>query len=116
MFFPLPPLLMRWCINAVETWAIAFSPDGRLIASSSKSGNINLWSVETGEKAQTLEPSGKFTMCVAFVRYARAYVSVLLLHRPLILFFCVLRAFALSAEPERQVRGVRCGGRSGDRF
>ena len=56
----------------METWAIAFSPDGRLIASSSKSGNINLWSVETGEKAQTLEPSGKFTMCVAFVRYAHA--------------------------------------------
>jgi WD repeat-containing protein 61 len=78
-----------------------------LIASSSKSGNINLWSVETGEKAQTLEPSGKFTMCVAFVRYDRAYVSVLLLHRPLIPFFvCYARSHSLQSPNGKY---VACG-------
>jgi WD40 repeat protein len=126
LFAPLPcvptnavcVLHRRGCllgVRAVETWAIAFSPDGRLIASSSKSGNINLWSVETGEKAQTLEPTGKFTMCVAFVRHSPTRTHLPPPQRRL-LTLCGGACPVVSAESQRQVRGVRCGGRSGDRF
>ena len=59
-------LVFAFC-SKVETWAVAISGDGQQVASSAKSGNINLWSIETGEKVQVLEPGGKFTMSVAFV-------------------------------------------------
>ncbi|KAI8345918.1 WD repeat-containing protein 61-like protein [Mortierella sp. GBAus27b] len=43
-----------------------FSPDSKHIATGSSSGNVNQYSVETGEKVQSFEGRGKFSMCVAY--------------------------------------------------
>ena len=37
-------------------WAVAFSPTGRLLASSSMDETIKLWDVQTGECLKTLRP------------------------------------------------------------
>eukprot|EP01047_Picozoa_sp_COSAG01_P046042 COSAG01_NODE_4291_length_5167_cov_3.885556_2_plen_188_part_00 len=52
--------------RTVECWTLAWSPDGALLASGSQSGAVNLWSVESGTKATTLDPHGKFSMSVAY--------------------------------------------------
>ena len=43
----------------VEAWTVAVSPDGATVASGSQGifGNVNLWSVGSGEKAATLQGS-----------------------------------------------------------
>ena len=50
------------------SYIVAFSPDGRYIATGTHAGNINTWLVETGEKDRTLETKGNFVMSVAFVK------------------------------------------------
>lgn len=71
----------------VETWGLAWSIDGntvlrtphcpfafakevtlaKFLASTSKSGNVNIWNAESGTREQVLEPGQKFCMSVAFV-------------------------------------------------
>ena len=51
----------------VEAWSATFSPDSKFIATGTHSGNINMFSVESGEKDRVLETRGKFVMSVAFV-------------------------------------------------
>ena len=51
----------------VEAWTATFSHDGRQIAAGTHAGNVNIWTVETGSKDQTLETRGKFVMSVAYV-------------------------------------------------
>lgn len=51
----------------VQAWTAKFSPDSKHIATGSSSGNVNQYSVETGEKVQTFEGRDKFSMCVAYV-------------------------------------------------
>jgi WD repeat-containing protein 61 len=50
----------------VETWGVTFSPDGRFVASTGQSGNVNLWNIETGKKEQVFQTNGKFTVSVAW--------------------------------------------------
>src|SRR5439155_21714892 len=38
-----------------RVWSVPFSPDGKLLASSSHEGTIRLWDVQTGECLQTLK-------------------------------------------------------------
>ncbi|KAG0312469.1 WD repeat-containing protein 61, partial [Dissophora globulifera] len=52
--------------GAVQAWTAKFSPDSKHIATGTSSGNVNQYSVETGEKVQTFEGRGKFSMCVAY--------------------------------------------------
>jgi len=54
-------------IGAAEAWTARFSPDSKHIVTGSSSGNLNQFSVESGEKVQTFEGRGKFSMCVAYV-------------------------------------------------
>jgi WD40 repeat protein len=67
----------------VETWGVAWSIDGihapalsvccakvapgKFLASTSKSGNVNIWNAESSTREQVLEPGQKFCMSVAFV-------------------------------------------------
>ncbi|KAF9195174.1 WD repeat-containing protein 61 [Haplosporangium sp. Z 767] len=52
--------------GSVQAWTAKFSPDSKHIATGSSSGDVNQYSVETGEKVQTFEGRGKFSMCVAY--------------------------------------------------
>jgi WD repeat-containing protein 61 len=47
--------------------SLSFSPDGRILASGTHSGNINLWNVETGQLDHVYETKGRFAMSCAFV-------------------------------------------------
>jgi len=50
----------------VECWTVTWSPDGKFVASGSQGGNVNVWSIESGEREQCLETNGKFVMSVAY--------------------------------------------------
>lgn len=52
----------------VETWTATFSPSNAHLASGAQSGNINIWSVESGSKLGCIETHGKFVMAVRYVR------------------------------------------------
>jgi len=53
--------------GAVECWDASFSPDAHFVAAGSQSGNVNIWSVDNGEKEATIATkSGAFVMSVAY--------------------------------------------------
>ncbi|SNB47830.1 metallophosphoesterase [Geobacter sp. DSM 9736] len=47
-------------------WRIAWSPNGRILATPSSDRTIRLWNTDTGEVLHTLERHGKTVTCVAF--------------------------------------------------
>jgi len=51
----------------VDVWTLSFSPNGKMIATGSHNGLINLFNVDTGEKQSSLDTRGKFTMSIAYV-------------------------------------------------
>lgn len=60
----------RWVVVVVvEVWSVAYSLDGKLVASGSQKGHINIYHVQdlnTPVKT-TLETGDKFLLTVAFV-------------------------------------------------
>lgn len=60
---------MLFSLLLVQAWTAKFSPDSKHIATGTASGDINQYSVESGEKVQTFEGRGKFAMSVAYVSF-----------------------------------------------
>jgi WD40 repeat protein/serine/threonine protein kinase len=59
-----------------RTYSTVFSPDGKLIATASLSGAVQLWDVATGMRFQTLHAHSENVFRVAFDPEARHLVSV----------------------------------------
>ena len=59
---------LRQTLRGHESWIgrIAWSPDGRMIASPSADGTIRLWDVETGALVRTLVGHLRGVVCVAW--------------------------------------------------
>ncbi|ORX57924.1 WD40 repeat-like protein [Piromyces finnis] len=55
-------------INAgpAEAWQVAFSPDGKQIATSNHSGKINIWNVASGTKKTSIVSKGSFGMSISY--------------------------------------------------
>ena len=56
-------------------WAVAFSPDGRLVASGSSDRTVKLWDPATGAVRRTLEGHSDSIMAVAFSPDGRLVAS-----------------------------------------
>jgi WD40 repeat protein len=41
-------------MNTVEAWSIDISPNDKLLAAGTQSGNVNLWDMTTKDKVMTL--------------------------------------------------------------
>ena len=52
----------------MEAWDLAWSPDGKVIASSSQTGAINLWTLESEASVGRLGDRNQFALSVAIVR------------------------------------------------
>lgn len=57
----------------VEAWTCAFSPDGRLLATGTHAGKINIWNIETSERVNVLETKGKFVMSITYVSSEKCF-------------------------------------------
>ena len=58
-----------------DVLAVAFSPDGRTLASGSRDKTVRLWDTDTGEHLQTLEGHTNGVTCVAFSPDRRTLAS-----------------------------------------
>ena len=52
--------------HGAAIWGIAFSPDGKLLASASHDGTIRLWDTAAGQQLQTLTGRANVFHCVSF--------------------------------------------------
>lgn len=61
-------MLNQAALGPVDLWTVAFSPDDKYVISGSHEGKISLYSVETAQAEQVLDPqNGKFTLSIAYV-------------------------------------------------
>lgn len=61
-------ILNQAALGPVDLWTVAFSPDDKYVISGSHEGKISLYSVETAQAEQVLDPqNGKFTLSIAYV-------------------------------------------------
>lgn len=51
----------------MESWTVAFSPDGKHIMSGAQNGKVHFFDVETGQKQQQMDTRGKFLLSIAYV-------------------------------------------------
>lgn len=51
----------------MESWTVAFSPDGKQIISGAQNGKVHFFNTETGQKEQQMDTRGKFILSIAYV-------------------------------------------------
>ena len=51
----------------MESWTVAFSPDGKHIISGAQNGKVHFFDTETGQKEQQMDTRGKFVLSIAYV-------------------------------------------------
>ncbi|MEA5538634.1 WD40 repeat domain-containing protein [Limnoraphis robusta Tam1] len=56
-------------------WSIAFSPDGKLLATAGEDFTIQLWDIQTGECLQTLNKHTNCVRCVSFTNSGKWLIS-----------------------------------------
>ena len=62
----------------MESWTVAFSPDGKHIISGAQNGKVHFFDTETGQKEQQMDTRGKFVLSIAYVSL-EIIVSILFL-------------------------------------
>ncbi|KAI8340147.1 WD40-repeat-containing domain protein [Chlamydoabsidia padenii] len=53
-------------VQPVEAWSARFHPDGRMVATGSYDGHINVYDIESGEKVTSLTTKNSFIMCTVY--------------------------------------------------
>lgn len=67
LYTSLSPSLSLSISLSVDVWTLAYTPDGRHLATGSHGGKINLFNTDTGTRTSTFDTRGKFTLSVACV-------------------------------------------------
>jgi WD40 repeat protein len=100
----------KWRFNAhlAEVTSLAFSLDGRLLASASMDGQIRIWSLVTGSQVSLIENTGKVTR-LKFSHDGSSMLSISLESGDRNRY--VLRVWNIASVPETQEPSVRfkCG-------
>ena len=53
--------------GVLNSWKLAYHPEGKHLATGTHGGQIHIWNTETGELASTLDTHGEFVTTVQYV-------------------------------------------------
>jgi WD40 repeat protein len=68
-------IVRRYEGHEAVVWSLAFSPDGRLVASGAQDESVILWDVESGEQVQRWDELGENVMALSFTPSGNAVLA-----------------------------------------